>query len=88
MEQSETANKKKYFFGWTNIKWFLRELLNLLSGKPSFFSLKRVDRVCLMVVALGAYVYYFITHIPTMDGYTFVFVVTKLHKESPLHLSL
>lgn len=33
---------KKYFFGWTNIKWFIRELGKLGSNEPSYFSQKRV----------------------------------------------
>jgi len=35
--------KKKWFFGWTNIKWFITELVNLYTGKPSYFSKKRIE---------------------------------------------
>jgi len=34
---------KKYFFGWTNIKWFIRETTNIHSSKKSFFSKKRIE---------------------------------------------
>jgi hypothetical protein len=32
---------KKYFFGWTNIKWVIKELVKMYSNEPSFFSYKR-----------------------------------------------
>lgn len=35
--------KKKYFFGWENIKWFLKEVLNMYSPTKSFFSKKRLE---------------------------------------------
>ena len=31
---------KKYFFGWENIKWFCKELMNVYSAKDSYFSKK------------------------------------------------
>lgn len=32
---------KKYFFGWTNIKWGIRELVKMYSNEVSYFSYKR-----------------------------------------------
>jgi len=34
---------KKLFFGWTNIKWFFTEIVNIYSSKSSFFSKKRIE---------------------------------------------
>lgn len=34
---------KKYFFGWENIKWFLKEVLNMYSPTKSYFSKKRLE---------------------------------------------
>ena len=34
---------KKLFFGWTNIKWFFTEIVNMYSSKSSFFSKKRIE---------------------------------------------
>lgn len=31
----------KYFFGWQNIKWLIRELVKMYSNEPSYFSYKR-----------------------------------------------
>lgn len=35
--------KKKWFFGWTNLKWLIKELVNLYSNSSSFFSKKRIE---------------------------------------------
>ena len=32
---------KKLFFGWTNIKWGIKELIKMYSSEPSYFSYKR-----------------------------------------------
>ena len=34
---------KKYFFGWENIKWLVKEIGNMYSSKKSFFSKKRIE---------------------------------------------
>jgi hypothetical protein len=33
----------KYFLGWINIKWFIKELVKLASNEDSFFSKKRME---------------------------------------------
>jgi hypothetical protein len=35
--------KKKWFFGWDNIKWFITEIGNIYSNKDSYFSKKRIE---------------------------------------------
>jgi hypothetical protein len=35
---------KTYFFGWTNIKWLLRQLLATFSDEPSYITSKRLER--------------------------------------------
>jgi hypothetical protein len=34
---------KTYFFGWTNIKWFISEIGKMYSSKDSYFSKKRIE---------------------------------------------
>jgi len=34
---------KKYFFGWTNIRWFISEIGKQYSNSDSYFSKKRVE---------------------------------------------
>ena len=36
------SNNKK-FFGWSNIKWFTKEIVKLYSDEKSYFSKKRVE---------------------------------------------
>lgn len=48
-------NTKKYFFGWTNWKWFIRELVKMYSGEPSYFSYKRFQTgVAFFIFTQGA----------------------------------
>lgn len=34
---------KKYLFGWTNIKWAIKEFIAIYSNKKSYFSKKRFE---------------------------------------------
>ena len=34
---------KTYFFGWTNIKWLIKEIIYIYSAKKSYFSKKRIE---------------------------------------------
>ena len=62
----------KTFIGWTNIKWFFKELLNLWSDKPSHFSKKRVESSIAFVIAQSGMVTYLIARMDTMDIYEFL----------------
>lgn len=35
--------EQTYLLGWTNIKWFISQIMLVYSNKPSFFSKKRVE---------------------------------------------
>jgi hypothetical protein len=35
--------KDNFFFGWENIKWFIREIGKMYNGNKSHFSKKRVE---------------------------------------------
>ena len=56
----------KTFIGWTNVKWFVKELINTCSDKPSYFSKKRIQAWLLFTAALGCMLYWFFTHVKTM----------------------
>lgn len=45
-------SEKKYFIGWTNIKWLAKELIYTFSNKPSFFSRKRIESCVLFINAM------------------------------------
>jgi uncharacterized membrane protein YoaK (UPF0700 family) len=52
---------KKYFFGWENIKNFIKDIYETLSSKPSKLSSKRLERLALSISAIsiimGAFIY-------------------------------
>jgi hypothetical protein len=60
--------KKTWFFGWTNTKWFFREISNLYSGKPSYFSKKRIESGVAFVVGQWGMIYFLIKNIDTVSG--------------------
>jgi hypothetical protein len=49
---------KKWFLGWTNIKWFITEIGNLYTGKDSYFSKKRVESGIAFVVGQWGMIYF------------------------------
>lgn len=59
--------KKKYFFGWTNIKWLIKEIGDIYSNEESYFSKKRIESGIAFAVAEFGMMYYFITNINKMD---------------------
>ena len=59
---------KKYFFGWTNIKWFIKEVSNLYSGEPSYFSKKRIESGLAFVIGQWGMVYFLLNNIENMSA--------------------
>jgi len=58
---------KKYFFGWTNIKWFIKEIGNLYTGKDSYFSKKRVESGIAFIIVQWGMIYFIVQNISTMS---------------------
>ena len=58
--------KKKLFFGWTNIKWFITEIINLYTGKPSYFSKKRVESGIAFFIGQWGMIYFVIENLSKM----------------------
>lgn len=58
---------KKLFFGWSNIKWFITEIGNLYTGKPSHFSKKRVESGIAFVVGQWGMIYFLLQNIQSMS---------------------
>lgn len=50
--------KKKWFFGWTNIKFLIKELVKLYSDTPSYFSKKRVESGIAFIVGQWGMIYF------------------------------
>ena len=59
---------RTYFFGWTNIKWIIRELVAMYSSKPSYFSKKRVESSIAFMSAIIVILSYIYTHWTTIQN--------------------
>lgn len=57
---------KRYFFGWTNIKWFIKEIGDLYSSKKSYFSKKRLESGVAFAISQWGMVYFLLEKISTM----------------------
>jgi len=66
-------SNKKYFFGWDNIKWFIREMGSLFSSKPSFFSKKRMESGIAFIIAQIGMVYFLFNNVNEMDTWDICF---------------
>jgi len=62
---------KKLFFGWENIKWFIKEIIKIYSIEPSYFSKKRIESGFGFIVAEWGMITYLISKLSTMDIYAF-----------------
>ena len=54
--------KTKYFFGWENIRWGIKELINIYSSKTSYFSKKRIESGFAFLIAQWGMVYFLSQH--------------------------
>lgn len=57
---------------WNNTVWFFREMMNLWSDKPSYFSKKRVESSIAFVIAQTGMITFLIAKIDKMDIYEFL----------------
>ena len=54
--------KIKYFFGWENIRWGIKELINIYSSKTSYFSKKRIESGIAFLIAQWGMIYFLSQH--------------------------
>lgn len=59
--------KTRYFFGWSNFKWLLKELIAIYSNKSSFFSKKRLESGFAFLVGQLGMITYFIFHLEELN---------------------
>lgn len=57
---------KKWFLGWTNIKWFIKELIKVGSSEPSYFSKKRIESGIAFFIYQWGSIYYLVKKIDTV----------------------
>lgn len=88
--------KKKWFLGWTNIKWLTKELINLYSNKDSYFSKKRIESGIAFIVGQWGMIYFLIKNIDKLSssditlwaGLEFAiagYIVSQIQKEKKLN---
>ena len=88
--------KKKWFFGWTNLKWLIKELVNLYSNSSSFFSKKRIESGMAFLVGQWGMIYFLIKNIDKLStsditlwaGLEFAiagYIVSQIQKEKKLN---
>ena len=88
--------KKKWFFGWTNVKWLIKELINLYTTKDSFFSKKRIESGIAFIIGQWGMIYFLtknIDKLTTSDitlwaGLEFAiagYIVSQIQKEKKLN---
>ena len=87
---------KKLFFGWTNVKWLIKELINLYSNSSSFFSKKRIESGIAFLVGQWGMIYFLIKNIDKLStsditlwaGLEFAiagYIVSQIQKEKKLN---
>jgi len=59
---------KKYFFGWQNIRYCIKEFIKIYSGESSFFSKKRIESGVSFAVAQSGMIAFFIHNLNTMTS--------------------
>ena len=65
-----------YFFGWTNIKWVIRELIKIYSPNKSFFSKKRIESNFAFFIGQLLIILYFNYHYRTMSMSDFLLLIS------------
>lgn len=59
--------KGKWFFGWTNIKWFITEMVNIYTPRKTYFSKKRIESGIGFIIAEWGMIFYLLAKINTMS---------------------
>jgi hypothetical protein len=61
--------KEKWFFGWKNIKWLIKEFINIYSSRSSFFSKKRIESGIAFLIGQIGMIWFFALHVISMNTY-------------------
>lgn len=91
-KSSQETCKEKWFFGWSNIKWFLKEMLNIYSPNRSFFSKKRIESGIAFIIAQWGMVFFLLQKYSTLTMGEFLlwagaefavsgYIINKIQKE-------
>jgi hypothetical protein len=83
---------KKMFFGWSNFKWILTELLNIYSTKNSYFSKKRIESGIAFIIAQWGMIFFLLQKYDKLTMGEFIlwaaaefavsgYIINKIQKE-------
>lgn len=59
---------KKYFFGWENIKWFIKEFGKSYTDEEHFFSKKRIESGVAFLIGQWGMVYFLVINIDRLSS--------------------
>jgi len=64
MKQSKETSVKKNLFSlaFSKVKWLITEIVAIYSGKPSYFSKKRIESGIAFVIAQWGMIYFLLEH--------------------------
>jgi hypothetical protein len=60
--------KRKWFFGWSNIRWFIQEVGKIYSSSSSYFSKKRIESGVAFIIGQWGMIYFLIVNIDKMTA--------------------
>jgi hypothetical protein len=91
-KNKQVTEKKNWFFGWSNIKWFVREIMNVYSSKPSYFSKKRLESGVAFIIAQWGMIFFLLEKHSTLTMGEFLlwaaaefavsgYIINKIQKE-------
>ena len=83
---------KNWFFGWENIKWFCKEIMNIYSSKDSYFSKKRLESGVAFLIAQWGMIFFLLEKHSTLTMGEFLlwaaaefavsgYIINKIQKE-------
>ena len=86
------VSKKKYFFGWSNIKGGIKELIEIYSTEESFCSKKRVESGLAFIIAQWGMIFFLLEKHSTLTMGEFLlwaaaefavsgYIINKIQKE-------
>ncbi len=92
MENKEKEPKRKYFFGWTNLKWVLKEFMDIYSTRKSYFSKKRIESGLAFIIAQWGMIFFLLQKYQTLTMGEFIlwaaaefavsgYIINKIQKE-------
>lgn len=65
--KKEVSTKGKWFFGWQNIKWVIKELMSIYSSKNSYFSKKRIESGVAFIIAQWGMIFFLLEKHSTLS---------------------